>query len=158
MVKIFKFPGVNINNNLSWTKHVETTGRKAHQWLNFLKRLREFRMSPTTLTNIDRCTIARILSRCIIAWFGNSSVQDGKKLQLPWKSSQCNQGPLTSHSFASPPPSGKTSKVHIQIQLLSHRYQITKRSSYKLKLQSRFPNFHCGSCTFFFCTSHSLRL
>lgn len=107
-------------------------------------------MSPTTLTNIDRCTIAQILSRCIIAWFGNSSVQDGKKLQLPWKSSQCNQGPLTSHSFASPPPSGKTSKVRIQIQLLSHRYQITKRSSYKLKLQSRFPNFHCGSCTFFF--------
>eukprot|EP00061_Rhincodon_typus_P005993 g26159.t1 len=44
-------------------------------------RLRKFGMSIRTLTNFYRCTIESILSGYIMAWYGNCSAQDHKKLQ-----------------------------------------------------------------------------
>ena len=81
MVESFKFLGVQITNNLSWSPHADTIVKKAHQCLNFLRRLRKFGMSATTLTNFYRCTIESILSGCITAWSGSCSAQDCKKLQ-----------------------------------------------------------------------------
>ena len=80
-VKSFKFLGVQITNNLSWSPHADTIVKKAHQHLYFFRRLRKFGMSATTLTNFYRCTIDNILSRYITAWYGSCSVQDCKKLQ-----------------------------------------------------------------------------
>eukprot|EP00061_Rhincodon_typus_P018745 g48047.t1 len=53
-VNSFRFPGVNVNNNLSWSIHVDTTVKKAHQRLYFLKRRRKFRVSTMTLMNFYR--------------------------------------------------------------------------------------------------------
>eukprot|EP00061_Rhincodon_typus_P015909 g43851.t1 len=55
--------------------------KKAQQCLFFLRQLRKFGTSIRTLTNVCRCTIESILSRCITAWCGNCSAQDRKKLQ-----------------------------------------------------------------------------
>eukprot|EP00061_Rhincodon_typus_P013272 g39541.t1 len=68
-----KFLRMTITDNL--------TVKKAQQRLFFLRWLREFGMSITSLTNFYRCTTERILSRCITAWYGNCSTQEGKKLQ-----------------------------------------------------------------------------
>eukprot|EP00061_Rhincodon_typus_P002594 g17972.t1 len=73
VVESFKFLGVNVTNNLSWVIHINTTVRKVHQRLYFLRRLRKFRMSTMTLTNFYRCISESILSRCITAWYGNCS-------------------------------------------------------------------------------------
>ena len=81
MVESFKFLGVQITNNLSWSLHADAIVKKAHQHLYFLRRLRKFGMSATTLTNFYRCTIESILSGCITAWYGSCSVQDRNKLQ-----------------------------------------------------------------------------
>ena len=81
MVESFKFLHVQITNNLSWFPHTDTLVKKAHQHLYFLRRLRKFGMSATTLTNFYRCTIESILSGCIIAWYGSCSAQDRKELQ-----------------------------------------------------------------------------
>eukprot|EP00061_Rhincodon_typus_P017396 g46077.t1 len=54
---------------------------KKAQHLFFLKRLRKFGISTRTLTNFYRCTIESILSRCLMACYGNCSVQEDKKLQ-----------------------------------------------------------------------------
>eukprot|EP00061_Rhincodon_typus_P011367 g36318.t1 len=43
--------------------------------------LRKFAMSIRSLTNLYRCTMENILSRCITAWYSNCSAQDCKKLQ-----------------------------------------------------------------------------
>ena len=80
MVDSFKFLAVQITNNLSWSPHADTIVKKAHQRLYFLRRLRKFDMSATTLTNFYRCTIESILSGCITAWYGSCSAQDRKKL------------------------------------------------------------------------------
>ena len=80
-VKSFKFLGVQITNNLSWSPHADTVVKKAHQRLYFLRRLTKFGMSATSLTNFYRCTIESILSGCITAWYGSCSAQDRKELQ-----------------------------------------------------------------------------
>eukprot|EP00061_Rhincodon_typus_P001647 g15368.t1 len=80
-VKSIKFLGVTITNDLSWTSHVDGTVRVAQQSLVFLRRLRKFGMSIRSFTNFYRCTIESLLSGCIMAWSGNCSAQDHKKLQ-----------------------------------------------------------------------------
>eukprot|EP00061_Rhincodon_typus_P004321 g22295.t1 len=55
--------------------------KKAQQHVFFLRWLRKFGISIRTLTNFYRCIIESILSGCIMAWYGNCSVLDRKKLQ-----------------------------------------------------------------------------
>ena len=50
-VESFKFLGVQITNNLSWSPHADTIVKKAHQCFYFLRRLRKFGMSVTNFTN-----------------------------------------------------------------------------------------------------------
>lgn len=72
--------GVNITSNLSWTSHIESMAKKAHQGFYLLRRFRKYGMPPTTLTNFYWCTVKNILSGCTIAWFGNNPFQDCLKL------------------------------------------------------------------------------
>eukprot|EP00061_Rhincodon_typus_P008872 g31877.t1 len=80
-VELVEILGVMITNNLSWSIHVDEMVKKVQQCLYFLRRLRKFGMSAGTLTNFQRGTIESILSRCIIALYGNCSAHDHKKLQ-----------------------------------------------------------------------------
>eukprot|EP00061_Rhincodon_typus_P008082 g30380.t1 len=57
------------------------TVKKAQQRLFFLRQLRKFGMFIRSLTNFCRCTIESLLLGCIMAWYGNCSAQDHKKLQ-----------------------------------------------------------------------------
>eukprot|EP00061_Rhincodon_typus_P009058 g32236.t1 len=80
-MKSIKFLGVTITNDLSWTAHINTLVKNAQQCLFFLRRFRKFGMFIRSLTNFYRCTIESKLSGCIMAWYGNCSAQDRKKLQ-----------------------------------------------------------------------------
>eukprot|EP00061_Rhincodon_typus_P005596 g25297.t1 len=80
-VNSIKFLGVTITNDLSWTTHIDVKVKKAQRCFFFLRRLRKFGMSIRSLTNFHRCTIESILAGCIMAWNGNCSAQDRKKLQ-----------------------------------------------------------------------------
>eukprot|EP00061_Rhincodon_typus_P014386 g41372.t1 len=75
---MFKFLGVTITNNLSWTTHVNETFKMAQQRLFFLRRLMKFGMTIRTLTKFNNKSI---LSGCSMAWYGNCSAQDCEKLQ-----------------------------------------------------------------------------
>ena len=80
-VESFKFLGVHITNELSWSKHTKTVVKRARQHLIPLRRLKRFGMGPQILTKIYSCTIERILTGCITAWYGNCSASDCKALQ-----------------------------------------------------------------------------
>ena len=67
----FKFLGVHINKKLKWFTHTDTVVKKAQLCLFNLRKLKKFGLSPKTLTNFYSCTIERILSGCITAWYGN---------------------------------------------------------------------------------------
>ncbi len=82
-VSSFKYLGVNISEDLTWTTHIQTQVKKARQRLYHLRQLREFRkiVSPTILKTFYSGTIKRVLTQCISVWYGNSSSQDCKALQ-----------------------------------------------------------------------------
>ncbi len=48
-VSSFKYLGVNISEDLTWTAHIQTQVKKARQRLYHLRQLRKFRVSPTIL-------------------------------------------------------------------------------------------------------------
>ncbi len=80
-VSSFKYLGVNISEDLTWTTHIQTQVKKARQRLYHLRQLRKFRVSPTILKTFYSGTIESVLTQCISVWYGNSSSQDCKALQ-----------------------------------------------------------------------------
>ena len=87
-VASFKFLGVHISEDLSWTLNTSTLVKKAHQRLFFLRRLKKAHLSPQILVNFYRCTIESILTNCISVWYGSCSVADRKTLQRVVKTAQ----------------------------------------------------------------------
>ncbi len=80
-VNSFKFLGVHITEDLTWSTHTDAVLKKSHQRLFFLRRLRKFGMSPSILRSFYTCTVESILTGCITAWFGNSTAGNRKALQ-----------------------------------------------------------------------------
>ncbi len=80
-VNRFKFLGVHITEDLTWSAHTDAVLKKAHQRLFFLRRLRKFGTSPRILRSFYTCTVESILTGCITAWFGNSTAGNRRALQ-----------------------------------------------------------------------------
>ncbi len=77
-VSSFKYLGVNISEDLTWTAHIQTQVKKARQRLYHLRQLRKFRVSPAILKTFYSGAIESVL---ISVWYGNTSNQDSKSLQ-----------------------------------------------------------------------------
>ncbi|KAI3352584.1 hypothetical protein L3Q82_005516 [Scortum barcoo] len=73
-VSSFKFLGIHISENLSWTANTSSLIKKAHQRLFFLRTLKKNHLSTAILGNFYRCAIESILTNCITVWYGNCSV------------------------------------------------------------------------------------
>ncbi|KAI3371809.1 hypothetical protein L3Q82_024355 [Scortum barcoo] len=72
-VNSFKFLGVHISEDLTWTTGCSKLVKKAHQRLFFLRTLRKNHLSSDILVNFYRCTIESILTSCITVWSTTSS-------------------------------------------------------------------------------------
>ncbi len=72
-VSSFKYLGVNISEDLTWTAHIQTQVKKARQRLYHLRQLR--------ILNFYSGAIESVLTQCISVWYGNSLNQDYKALQ-----------------------------------------------------------------------------
>ncbi len=66
-VNSFKFLGIHITEDLTWSAHTDAVLKKAHQRLFFLRQLRKFGMSPSILRSLISCTVESILTGCITA-------------------------------------------------------------------------------------------
>ncbi len=81
-VSSFKYLGVNISEDLTWTTtHIQTQVKKASQRLYHLRQLRKFRVSPAILKTFYSGAIESVLTQCVAVWYGNFSNQYGKALQ-----------------------------------------------------------------------------
>ncbi|XP_063739694.1 titin-like [Eleginops maclovinus] len=89
-VSSFRFLGVNISEDLTWTHHTRVISKTARQRLFFLRRLRKFNMDSRILCNFYRCTIESILTGCITAWYGSCTALNRKTLQRVVKTAQHN--------------------------------------------------------------------
>ncbi len=80
-VSSFKYLGVNISKDLTWTAHIQTQVKKARQRLYHLRQLRKFRVSPAILKTFYSGAIESVLTQCISVWYNNATNQDCKALQ-----------------------------------------------------------------------------
>ncbi|KAI3356586.1 hypothetical protein L3Q82_017786, partial [Scortum barcoo] len=83
VVSSFRYLGVHISDDLTWSKNTSCLIRKAHQRqrLYFLRRLRRAGMGSSVLTSFYRCVVESVLSSCIIVWHGSCSAAEKKALQ-----------------------------------------------------------------------------
>ncbi|KAK1784623.1 hypothetical protein P4O66_003310 [Electrophorus voltai] len=88
-VDSFRYLGVHILQDLSWSRHTNSLAKKARQRLYHLRRLRYFRLPSKVLRNFYTCTIESILTGNITVWFGNSTKQDRQALQRVVHSAEC---------------------------------------------------------------------
>ncbi|KAI4878032.1 hypothetical protein NFI96_008451 [Prochilodus magdalenae] len=77
----FKYLGLHISEDLSWSCHTTALVKKAQQHLYHLRCLRYFKLPSKVLRNFHTCTIESILMGNITVWFGNSTMQDRQALQ-----------------------------------------------------------------------------
>ncbi|KAK1802877.1 hypothetical protein P4O66_021404 [Electrophorus voltai] len=68
-VDSFRYLGVHISQDLSWSHHTNSLAKKARQRLYHLRRLRDFRLPSKVLRNFYTCTIESILTGNITVWF-----------------------------------------------------------------------------------------
>ncbi len=80
-VSSFKYLGVNISEDLTWTAHIQTQVKKARQRFYHLRQLRKFRVSPAILKTFYSGAIESVLTQFISVWYGNGSNQDCKAMQ-----------------------------------------------------------------------------
>ncbi|KAI4889294.1 hypothetical protein NFI96_000254 [Prochilodus magdalenae] len=80
-VSSFKFLGVHITEELTWTEHTTRVVKKAQQRLFFLRRLRRFGMDPRILRTFYTCTVESILTGSITTWYGSCTAIERKALQ-----------------------------------------------------------------------------
>lgn len=80
-VSSFKYLGVHITEDLTWTTHIDTLVRKARQHLYYPRQLMKLRVSPKILQSFYSRAVERIPTGNITPWFGNSTAQDRKALQ-----------------------------------------------------------------------------
>ncbi len=71
-VSSFKYLGVNISEDLTWTTHIQTQVKKARQRLYHLRQLRKFRVSPAILKTFYSGAIESVL----ISGSARPSLQD----------------------------------------------------------------------------------
>ncbi|KAK1792883.1 hypothetical protein P4O66_001618 [Electrophorus voltai] len=84
----FRYLGVHISQDLSWSLHTNSLATKARQHLYHLRHLRDFRLPSKVLRNFYTCTIESILTGNITDWFGNSTKQDRQALQRVVRSAE----------------------------------------------------------------------
>ncbi len=80
-VSSFKYLGVNISEDLTWTAHIQTQVKKARQRLYHLRQLRKFRVSPAILKTFYSGAIESVLTQYISVWYNNATNQDCKALE-----------------------------------------------------------------------------
>ncbi len=87
-VSNFKFLGVHISEDLSWSLNTSKLVKKAQQHLYFLRRLHKAHLSPQILINFYCCTIKSILTTCFTVWYSSCSTANRKALKRVVKTAQ----------------------------------------------------------------------
>ncbi|KAI4871728.1 hypothetical protein NFI96_002906 [Prochilodus magdalenae] len=88
-VSSFRFLGVHITEELTWTEHTTRVVKKAQQRLFlFLRRLRRFGMDPRILRTFYTCTVESVLTGSITTWYGGCTAIERKALQRVVRTAQ----------------------------------------------------------------------
>ncbi len=80
-VDCFRYLGVHITADLTWSVHISHQVGKAHQRLYFLRKLKQSQLPQNLLVRFNRATLESLLSYCCTVWFASCTAEDRKTLQ-----------------------------------------------------------------------------
>ncbi len=87
-VRSFKYLGVSISEDLTWTTHIQTQVRKVKQRLYHLQQLRKFRVSPAILKTFYSGAIESVLTQCDLSearkWLQSGLQSSAESRALSW--------------------------------------------------------------------------
>uniref|UniRef100_A0A669EVJ8 Reverse transcriptase domain-containing protein n=1 Tax=Oreochromis niloticus TaxID=8128 RepID=A0A669EVJ8_ORENI len=87
-VHTFRFLGVLISADISWTENISAVIKKAQQRLHFLRVLRKYKLNSNLLLTFYRSSIESLLTYCITVWCGSCTKADRVRLQSVVKTAQ----------------------------------------------------------------------
>lgn len=87
-VHTFRFLGVLISADISWTDNISAVVKKAQQRLHFLRVLRKYKLNSNLLLTFYRSSIESLLTYCITVWYGSCTKADRVRLQSVVKTAQ----------------------------------------------------------------------
>ena len=87
-VQTFRFLGVLISADISWTDNTTAIIKKAQQRLHFLRVLRKYNLDSNLLLTFYRSSIESLLTYCITVWYGSCTVADRERLQRVVRAAQ----------------------------------------------------------------------
>lgn len=87
-VHTFRFLGVLISADISWTENISAVIKKAQQRLHFLRVLRKYKLNSNLLLTFYRSSIESLLTYCITVWYGSCTKADRVRLQSVVKTAQ----------------------------------------------------------------------
>uniref|UniRef100_A0A669EXY2 Reverse transcriptase domain-containing protein n=1 Tax=Oreochromis niloticus TaxID=8128 RepID=A0A669EXY2_ORENI len=87
-VHTFRFLGVLISADISWTENISAVVKKAQQRLHFLRVLRKYKLNSNLLLTFYRSSIESLLTYCITVWYGSCTKADRVRLQSVVKTAQ----------------------------------------------------------------------
>ncbi|KAI2659609.1 putative RNA-directed DNA polymerase from transposon BS [Labeo rohita] len=87
-VHTFRFLGVFISDNISWTVNTTAIIKKAQQRLYFLRVLRKHNLGSSLLLTFYCVSIESLLTYCITVWYGSCTMADRERLQRVVKAAQ----------------------------------------------------------------------
>ena len=71
----FRFLGVQISDDLTWTLNITAIIKKAQQRLHFLRVLRKNNLEQKLLLSFYRSTMESLLTYCLTTWYGAAPLQ-----------------------------------------------------------------------------------
>ena len=77
----FRFLGIHLDDDLTWSTNTSAIIKKAHQRLHFLRVLRNNQLPQELLVSFYRCSIESIMTYCICVWFWSCTVAERTALQ-----------------------------------------------------------------------------
>lgn len=93
----FKFLGVHVAIDLTWSTNTSTVVIKAQQRLHFLRLLRKCQLETKLVQTFYHTTTESVLAYCITVWFAGHKIKNKKALQGVIKTAQKINGcPLPS--------------------------------------------------------------
>lgn len=87
-VHTFRFLGVLISADISWTDNITAIIKKAQQRLHFLRVLRKYNLDSNLLLTFYRSSVESLLTYCITVWYGSCTVADRERLQRVIRAAQ----------------------------------------------------------------------
>lgn len=141
----FRFLGVHLNDDLTWSTNTAATIKKAHQRLYFLRVLRNNNLAQDLLVSFYRCSIESILTYCICVRFWSCTAAERKALQRVVNTAQkiigCPLPPLTelyntrclkrAHSILE--DSSHPGHCHFSLMRSGRRYRAISSSTNRLR-------------------------